>query len=65
LHGQKVKKALEIVQRLLDEILPSLLEGKLEPNFDSSNHIFKIICGAGNHSLNKQGILKFKVQELL
>ena len=38
----------------------------LRPNVgDGKTHIFYVICGAGTHSENKQGVLKVAVQEWL
>ena len=49
--------------RLLD-VTQMFYEGKFEPNIDSPNNIFKIICGAGNHSKG-QAVLKDLVKEIL
>ncbi len=40
-------------------------EAELKPNYDEFNHVFKIICGAGHHSVGRRGVLKYRVQELL
>jgi DNA-nicking Smr family endonuclease len=43
----------------------ALTSGKIQPNMnDGKNHIFLIICGAGNHSANG-AVLKKQIQMYL
>lgn len=54
-HGQFQNFVAKIVPQRLLEIKIELREGRLKPNFDEHNHVFKISAGAAR---GKAGTLK-------
>jgi len=65
LHGMHSDEALDTVQYRLTETMQALKRGEVKPNLDANNHVFKIICGAGKHSVGRRGVLKVKVFNFL
>jgi len=66
LHGQIVKESKEIVRLRLLDIEDGVKKGIIVPNYgDGKNHVFKIICGAGNHSVGGIGKLKVEIKRFL
>ena len=66
MHGQSASTSLRVTIDRLKATQDDLEAGKVRPNFENGNdHVFKIICGAGHHSTNRQGVLKVLVQKLL
>ena len=65
IHGQHVQTSKNIVRQFLEEAQDKLDRGEITPNtHDGSNHIFKIICGAGNGSKNGAK-LKYAIPSML
>ena len=45
--------AIKITRNRLKDVESKLNDGTLTPNCgDKANHVFKVICGRGNHSFN-------------
>lgn len=65
LHGQDQRGAWNITNQRLKETKQALTEGTIKPNYSGSDHIFKVITGAGKHAANGIGVLKYAVKELL
>jgi hypothetical protein len=63
LHGLHYHEAAHIVKIRLRQIQVDLNKGTLQPNIDSNNHVLKIVCGRGSHSVNP--VLKIKIPKLL
>ena len=61
LHGQFVVESKQIVSSRLKDIREAVVTGQIKPNYDSKNHVFKIICGKGNHSIGGVAKLKFAI----
>lgn len=57
LHGQKIEKAVVKTVEHIDRLKIGLSNGKISPNY-GNQHVFKIICGAGNNSKTGKGMIK-------
>lgn len=65
LHGLTKVEALRVTQRRLELTQDMLNSGSINPNSnDGRNHIFKIIAGAGKHSV-RGAVLKPAVDRFL
>jgi len=42
-----------------------LNNNEIQPNYSDKIHIYKIICGAGNHSKNNEPRLKLAIPKML
>ena len=66
LHGQTSGFALRITKQRLDLTQELLDSGSLCPNTENKrDHLWKIVCGKGNHSQDKIGKLKYRVADWL
>ena len=48
----------------IDRLKVGLSHGKISPNY-GNQHVFKIICGAGNNSKTGKGMIKEIINETL
>lgn len=61
-----LKEALDVVRNRLNDTQEALTDGIVSPNIgNGKDHVFKIICGAGNHSVGKRGVLKHEIAKYL
>ena len=67
LHGLQKDEAIEITRKRISDLeFEFHTKDNFFPNYgDGKNHVFKIICGAGNHSFKKKGCIKFEIKKLL
>jgi hypothetical protein len=57
LHGQMKDFSVETTSNRLADVKHRVNTGQITPNHDGVNHIYKISCGAGKHSI-KEPVLK-------
>ena len=66
LHGLHLKQAKDIVTQCLRDTQRKLNKRILKGNENEGrDHVFKIICGAGNNSKNNQPVLKPNIYKML
>ena len=66
LHGMHCDEAIKIVKQRVYGTKDLIENGKYEPNMNNGiDHVFKIVCGAGHHSANRRGVLKYRINDLL
>ena len=65
LHGLTKIEAIRVTKSHLSDALEGLKSGKISPNLGKDkDHIFKIITGAGKHSV-KGAVLKPAIHKML
>ena len=52
LHGLHANEAIEILRMRLSQIQSSINSGRVRCNEKGDNHVVKVMCGAGTHSMN-------------
>ena len=66
LHGQTAEYSKRVVELRLKETQKTLDSGAIWPNTgNGKDHLWKVICGKGNHSGRAGPTIKFRVAEWL
>jgi len=65
LHYFRLQEAAHTCEKELKRVEMGLKNGQIKPNHSARDHVFKVICGFGHGSDNRQGQIKHRIKNLV